>query len=461
MACILAGTLVGASCVLVAAAVEEKSYTKFQSLGFSIFTGPAPAINVAETLRRLDEGACDYTPENCPTDVWKLTNRILVCPACLVFNPECECDPDTMTCKYSASPLINGGCYLGDFDTERDIRGRISIMETAVQRAHEVSSKDSNTLKIFAAPEFFWRGPTGAYSFDSIADPRGAGQGGSNALRQISRGLEAIVRREIFADWLFVFGTIVAFTEKTNGRRNAAPTFEFLNFAPIYKGGAGVGAKFIAPKYYISGIDFLSNGRLSPESMTPDPAESQVFYDNSLFRQIQSWLEDEEGYQMIFNSWFFVDDIAFSLEICLDHSQGVAKFFLDSKVNVVPSGGDGTAPKPRGAQISLVSSAGMSITDTSLALLSGGTIFLQDGMYTRSQERTCARKTGFRGGYFCADTAYLHYELHATPEETRRALDGLFTLTAYAPQIHVYQQQDIVPMPAGALLRGTPPQVLV
>ena len=490
VAFLLVGSLLSACLLLVSAAgargaprrseTPKKNYTKFQSLGFSIFTGPAPAVNTTETLRRLDEGSCKYTRRSCPTAVWKFANRI-VCPACFVFNEECNCDPNSMTCQYSATPMVTGslslpGCYLGDFDTARDIQGRLSIMETAVQRAHEVSSKDENTLKIFVAPEFFWRGPTGAYSFDSIADPSRVEEDETNALSQISRGLEAIVGQGKYKDWLFVFGTIVAFAEEggknTNIKRhkktNAEESqYEFLNFSPVYRGydpsaATDAGTKFIVPKYYISGIDFLTNDR-------PDPADDQRFYDNKVFRDIQSWLEDERGYQMVFDSWFFgefaiisffsllhfeftypvlkVDNIAFSLEICLDHSQGVAKFFLNSNLKYVPSGGDGAVPKPPGAQISLVSSAGMSIVGKSLALLSGGTIFLQDGLYTKSQQRTCKKGRGISGKYACEDSAHIYYDLYSTMDEAQEALDGLYTMTEYPPQIHVYQYHDIVPMP--------------
>lgn len=459
-ACLLLASAAGARGPLRPSSTQQKSYTKFQSLGFSIFTGPAPAVNTTETLRHLDEGSCKYTRRSCPTAVWKFGNRI-VCPACFVFNDECNCDPNSMTCQYSATPMVNGslslpGCYLGDFDTERDIRGRLSIMETAVRRAHEVSSKDENTLKIFVAPEFFWRGPTGAYSFDSITDPSRVEEDESNALGQISRGLEAIAGQEKYKDWLFVFGTIVAFAEEANGKTNTnirrhkntnaeESQYEFLNFSPVYRGydpstATGAGTKFIVPKYYISGIDFLTNDR-------PDPADDQRFYDNKVFRDIQSWLEAERGYQIVFDSWFFVDDIAFSLEVCLDHSQGVAKFFLDSNLKNMPSGGGGAVSKPPGAQISLVSSAGMSIVAKSLALLSGGTIFLQDGLYTKSQQRTCKKGRGISGKYACEDNAHIYYDLYSTMDETQEALDGLYTMTEYPPQIHVYQYHDIVPMP--------------
>ena len=48
-------------------------------------------------------------------------------------------------------------CYLGLEDASNDIDKRLSIMGDAVNKAYEKSNKDTSVLKIFLAPEFFFR----------------------------------------------------------------------------------------------------------------------------------------------------------------------------------------------------------------------------------------------------------------------------------------------------------------
>lgn len=49
---------------------------------------------------------------------------------------------------------------------EDDVRGRVQIMTTAIEKAYDLADKDDRTLKIFNAPEFFFRGRDGSYVFD-------------------------------------------------------------------------------------------------------------------------------------------------------------------------------------------------------------------------------------------------------------------------------------------------------
>eukprot|EP01083_Nonionella_stella_P263920 895928_1 len=95
------------------------------------------------------------------------------------------------------------------------------------------------------------------------------------------------------------------------------------------------------------------------------------------------------GYSMIEYGWFYLDNIAFSVEICLDHlvHRALQTYNADvvngGKTKIPSSANDSiefvSIPKHQ-AQISLVSSAGMDITVESLALANSGYIFLQDGM---------------------------------------------------------------------------------
>ena len=75
-----------------------------------------------------------------------------------------------------------------------------------------------------------------------------------------------------------------------------------------------------------------------------------------------------------------MDDIIFSLEICFDHSEGVAKFNFVKNIlsqNHMPAGGDGQLSQTAYThpQISLVTSAGMSVQPKNLVLHDGGSVF--------------------------------------------------------------------------------------
>jgi hypothetical protein len=214
----------------------NSKYKKVQGIGFQIYTGGAPAI--------LETNTTDGTPK---------------------LNPECIGRKSYGQVVGEVAPMIQ--CYIGLLDPMLDVRGRIEIMMDAVERAYVLSDNtDSETLKIFIAPEFYWRGITGAYSFEYDELPNDPSFCGP--ICQILMGLETLVAQKRFEDWIFLFGTIVA--------SDALPTddpydFLFYNFAPLYKGYDPekmdfVGKRFLLPKRYVSSSDFLTPQRHLNES---------------------------------------------------------------------------------------------------------------------------------------------------------------------------------------------------
>merc|ERR1719266_2486335 len=109
-------------------------------------------------------------------------------------------------------------CYLGHRDVKKDVADRLAIMYDAIETAYEQSSKDPNTLKVFIAPEFFFRGRNGAYLVDNNKskgkvmpifqndETTGECRG---ELCEILQGLESYTADARFEDWLFLFGTAV------------------------------------------------------------------------------------------------------------------------------------------------------------------------------------------------------------------------------------------------------------
>ena len=190
-----------------------------------------------------------------------------------------------------------------------------------------------------------------------------------------------------YKDWLFIFGTVIASNMETLDS-STKKTYNFYNFAPVYKGfdpettTSSDGMRFLSPKHYISSIDFLNAVRRTTD--VPDPYHFDAMYNTEEWSALRGFLEKNE-YTMIDENFFSMDGIIFSLEICLDHGEGVAKFnFVKNIISqrLMPVGGDGQLSHTAYShpQISLVTSAGMSIYPKNLVLLDGGSIFLQDGM---------------------------------------------------------------------------------
>lgn len=115
--------------------------------------------------------------------------------------------------------------------------------------------------------------------------------------------------------------------------------YQFYNFAPMYKGydpatSKGIGKNFLVPKRCVSNIDFLTP--LRHLTNKANAMELLDDFDASLDRTLANphlsghkrydneiWLRYKEeltslGY-MIEYGWFYMDGIAFSVEICLDH----------------------------------------------------------------------------------------------------------------------------------------------
>jgi len=97
--------------------------------------------------------------------------------------------------------------YLGDADDDTDIATRCDIMKEAIQiaYAHSEIDDDTNVLKVFMAPEFYFRGAKGAYPVEKVS-------GIVDSMREITDQFE-------LADWLFVFGTAIGqVTHDTGGK---------------------------------------------------------------------------------------------------------------------------------------------------------------------------------------------------------------------------------------------------
>lgn len=195
-------------------------YSKVQGIGFQIYTGGAPAF-----LEGNNTG-----PQN---------------PECIGLDSYGE--------FYDENGL-QYQCYLGLEDPIDDVRVRIKLMKEAIERAYEVADQDSGTLKIFIAPEFYWRGIDGAYIMEDEKDYTHCGP-----ICDLMLAMEEFVADKKYQDWLFLMGTVIA----SEVLPEEDPyNYLFYNFALVYKGydpakHDHTGKRYLVPKRIVSGQDFL------------------------------------------------------------------------------------------------------------------------------------------------------------------------------------------------------------
>ncbi|KAG7373612.1 hypothetical protein IV203_034336 [Nitzschia inconspicua] len=467
---------------------SPSKYSHAQYFGFQIYTGGAPAF-IPETHVANDVDAEDIIVTTTAT-----TNSSSSSNSTIRFvpNPECKGMPYGEV-VLETDPLLM--CYLGHRDALHDVSQRMQIMRDAVETAYQHSDHSNSTLKIFVAPEFYWRGRhAGAYEFVTLDRVfSGKCQG---PICAILTGLESIVEDARFKDWFFLFGTIIA-TQKMPSENEYQHLF--YNFAPLYKGfdptqidpRMPVGKRFLLPKRYVSDSDFLREPNLNKnvefkqgwkellgseqnQPLQNDPLYvPHLRYDDHLFDEYKLALQDDAGYSMIEFDWLQIDGVTMTLEICFDHLKKTALNtylgdMIKGRVTRIPSSSDEFGlqyiPIPiHQAQIGVVSSAGMTVNANSMALVENGTLFLQDGMTNASSFQyidhemwmTCDQAVQFEGGTEAVqrravvsntDVNFLYQVLDPiqkvpvySSSEWKAKLAKVFTTEQYAPHLVVHE----------------------
>ena len=75
----------------------------------------------------------------------------------------------TMPHGFDTKDTTDDDFYLGvRGDLDEDVRRRAELLSKAVAAAAANPHVDPEALKIFIVPEFFWRGPAGAYNVDQV-----------------------------------------------------------------------------------------------------------------------------------------------------------------------------------------------------------------------------------------------------------------------------------------------------
>ena len=263
---------------------------------------------------------------------------------------------------------INGSnwSYLGNSDSDSDINYRVGVMIKCIEEAKKSSKidTDSTTLKIFMAPEFYFRGNAGAYPIEKIST--------------ILEKLRAHTKSSDYRDWLFVFGTAIGWME-VPGKPN---TKEIVNAALVQKGGVANAHNDtckIVMKEYISHIDFARtfNGNWSNPSdrvgvVDGNPLTKLAPTSGSRDLNVQPSSAINKTNERSASGYgggclFSIDGVEFALEICLDHYKERVKTYADTTQGLqVP-------------QIHLITSAGAEIVEDGVFTVPNGLMFNVDG----------------------------------------------------------------------------------
>lgn len=277
--------------------------------------------------------------------------------------------------------------YIGLADEAADVRQRVKLMTEAVNAAGNWPGIDPrpDVLKIFIAPEFYFRGVRGGYTDLKYVNGEGAGRDPNS----IVGGLANAVQDARWKHWLFVFGTSIVVAgallpedridPKTGqpytdfiGRPIVGKTIALLNIALVQKGGYASEeertSKAVAViKDLLSPVDWQDGPGVMASENTVQYFPRPVSYASEVNTPGLGGSGGGSGGNG--GSIFKLDDITFGLEVCADHGLGRLK-------KAKPQAGDTFV------QIQLVPSGGATITPARVAALKGGLVCNVDGAST-------------------------------------------------------------------------------
>lgn len=214
--------------------------------------------------------------------------------------------------------------------------------------------EDDAVLKVFVAPEFFFRGPNGAYPTEDLVTGK----------LQLFPKLVEMVSAPKYKGWLFVLGTVIAADEGADGKWN------YYNVAPIYEGGPN-GRRLLAFKKYVSGVDFLKQYEtLDDGGNVKAPEHTSCLDPKCFYSELpQSFAASiaADGYEIVADNVFESGNVTFGIEICLDHLASALRSSL-AKIG------------RETVDVQIVTSNGMSLSNGAICTPAGGPAFLSDGV---------------------------------------------------------------------------------
>jgi hypothetical protein len=257
--------------------------------------------------------------------------------------------------------------------TDLDSRARATRMFLVAcwAAAHSKVDKSPGTLKIFMAPEFYFKAAEGyTEKVSKGVFSRKSGAFGAYSVNTMTNLLEALRtaftdsgRGTLFNDWLIIPGSIVS-DLPSNGKNYSKKGTEFyMNTVPVIKGEKGGHFSFIQ-KHLVSGID-------GPPTTNGVFSNPQSPYAETIRKM------KENGVDLDSDRVFEVDGVKFALDVCLDHAQAIAK---------------GRSGFSSWVDIHLVTSCGIELTEDAIIAKANGWAMSVDGINNNSFPRSDCRK---------------------------------------------------------------------
>jgi hypothetical protein len=220
---------------------------------------------------------------------------------------------------------------------------------------------DPNMLKVFVVPEFYFRPPS-TLGVDYVGNtyPRDVGM-------QVLGALDQMFANPIFANWLFVCGTVLF---NTRDDTMAPPLYH--NSAVVVKGGQPQGMRLVE-KRVPSGIDGVPQVMVGGRAQGRGPGN-----DAKMGPYLQNW-KQRKDHVMEFGGAIV------GVEVCLDHADSDDHRVLKHVVRDWSNHEDPRAGSPdlfasADVQLHILTCGGMRLKPNSVAAKVNGYVVRNDGM---------------------------------------------------------------------------------
>jgi hypothetical protein len=244
---------------------------------------------------------------------------------------------------------------------------------TAHQYQKHDGMDDSKTLKVFIAPEFYFRKASAEESrAGSAMSSTSFGAYADDARYYLAEALHQVLSSSpLFRHWVVVAGSICS-------ALSAGPVMNLLNTTIMLRGQRPM--LDASPPYVLMEKHYISNFDGAQIQANRDPTTTYRFRQNP---------------DQIFDNLVYWDEMKVGLEVCLDHGMQV----VSNAVNFLDQA---AGPGSGKLDLQLVTSCGMSIVDHAVSVADGALIMLTDGM---SHQGRGLPEPVFQVGRYNAQTA--------------------------------------------------------
>jgi hypothetical protein len=250
--------------------------------------------------------------------------------------------------------------------TNLDARNRVARFYDVLERARAqvtapMMGDDKYTLKIFMAPEFYFR-PTTAGSTTVPQGPSYTYQ----EYKEIKTALRTLINKSDFINWLVIPGTIMWSGSGIIGKRptTGGDTVYFNTALYMKVGNVKFGSQVIEKEQssHIDGLPTGRHSRVGPPSPT-DKATDEIWTIYQTTAKRRKHIFEHYGTHC-------------GIEVCLEHGRAVLKDILSDTANWT----EGLSRIRKSISLQLIPAGGMTITNGNVAVKNNGYIMRTDGL---------------------------------------------------------------------------------